>query len=67
MPVDETTVTNITCDNPNCPHTSDLDPSDRIGWLFVHREEYGQPTENAVYDSLECEGQHAAALAVERA
>ena len=56
MPVEETAVLNITCDNPNCPGHPDLDPAVRTGWIFVSHEEYGQPTAQHVFGSYDCLG-----------
>jgi hypothetical protein len=53
MPVEEATVLNITCDNPACPG-NDLDPRDRIGWLFVSHEIYGEPVHQHVFCSYGC-------------
>lgn len=53
MPVVETTTLAITCDNPACPGNA-LDPTDRIGWLFVSSEVYGQPTQQHVFCSASC-------------
>jgi hypothetical protein len=61
VPVDETTVLNITCDNPACPG-NDLDPTDRIGWTFVSTEVYGQPTQQHVYCGPACAGTISEAL-----
>jgi hypothetical protein len=53
MPVTETAVLEITCDNPSCPG-NELDPADRMGWTFVSSEVYGEPTQQHVYCSPEC-------------
>jgi len=53
MPVDQVTVTQISCDNPSCPG-NDLDPADRAGWVFVNYEVYGEPTQQAVFCSAAC-------------
>ena len=58
MPVDETTVTRISCDNPGCPG-NELDPAERTGWLFVSHEVYGQPTAQNVFCSTACVSQAA--------
>jgi hypothetical protein len=60
MPVEETTTLTISCDNPACPG-NDLDPSDRIGWLFITHEVYGQPTQSNVYCCAMCVSNAAAA------
>jgi hypothetical protein len=54
MPVEETTNTNITCDNPACPGHPDLDPTVRTGWMFVTHEIYGEPTQSHVFGSAGC-------------
>jgi hypothetical protein len=54
MPVDETTTTNIVCDNSTCPGHPDLDPAKREGWLFISHEVYGQPTAQNVFGSYDC-------------
>jgi hypothetical protein len=53
LPITEETVTEITCDNPDCPGT-DLDPSKREGWLFVSHEVYGEPSGQHVFCSPSC-------------
>jgi hypothetical protein len=53
MPVDETTNLSIVCDNPTCPG-NELDPADRIGWLFISSEVYGEPTAQHVFCSQAC-------------
>ena len=53
MPVEQTTEVNITCDNPDCPG-NDLDAGDRVGWLFINSEVYGEPTQQHVFCSTEC-------------
>ena len=53
MPVTETTVLHITCDNPTCPGNQ-LDPADRTGWTFVTSEVYGEPTQSNVFCSASC-------------
>jgi len=60
MPVTETTVTRIICDNPACPG-NELDPADRAGWLFVTHEVYGEPTSQSVFCSSSCLSAAAAA------
>jgi hypothetical protein len=54
MAVEEQTNLNITCDNPNCPGNSGLDPAVRTGWLFVSSEVYGDPTVQHVFCSKGC-------------
>jgi hypothetical protein len=54
MPVNEETVLDISCDNPDCPGHPDLDSSDRTGWLFVTHEVYGQPTAAHVFGDYDC-------------
>lgn len=54
MPVDETAVLNITCDNPDCPGHPQLDPADRTGWLFITSEVYGEPTRQSVFGNIGC-------------
>lgn len=54
MPVEETSVLNITCDNPRCPGHNDVDPSSRTGWLFITSEVYGEPTATHVYGNVGC-------------
>ena len=58
MGVEEVSALRITCDNPDCPGT-DLDPSDRTGWIFVSSEIYGKPTTQNVFCSSFCVGAHA--------
>lgn len=53
MPAEQTTILDITCDNPDCPG-NDLDKTDRTGWLFISSEVYGQPTQQHVFCSQEC-------------
>lgn len=60
MPVTETVVLQITCDNPTCPG-NELDPADRTGWTFVSHEVYGQASKQNVFCSAECVSQAAAA------
>jgi len=55
MPVTETMVLEIVCDNPNCPGNQ-LDPADRTDWFFVNREVYGSVTEQFVYCCAACSG-----------
>jgi len=55
MAVAEKTVLKITCDNPACPGNT-LDPKDRLGWVFVSHEVYGEPTQSNVYCCSECAG-----------
>lgn len=62
MPVEETTVLSISCDNPNCPG-NDLDATNRTGWTFVNTEVYGQPGEQHVYCCAMCAGSVSDALA----
>lgn len=60
MPVDQETVVNISCDNPDCPG-HDLDPAERTGWLFVSHEVYGQPVAQHVFGDYQCMSAGAAA------
>lgn len=53
MPVDQTTVLSITCDNSACPG-NELDPADRTGWLFITSEVYGESPVQHVFCSSEC-------------
>jgi len=53
MPVNERTIIEITCDNPDCPG-NELDSSDRTGWLFITSEVYGQPSQSHVFCSQSC-------------
>lgn len=63
MPVDQTTTTNITCDNPDCPG-NDLDPADRMGWTFTSVEVYGEPTAPPkVFCSADCAATFTTAVA----
>jgi hypothetical protein len=62
MPVEQTNVVVISCDNPACPGNS-LDPNDRTGWTFISAEVYGQPTVSYVYCSAACAGTVEAPLA----
>src|SRR5947207_1686189 len=55
MPTESTTVVRVSCDNPDCPG-NDLDPEDRLGWLFVSHEVYGEPTQQHVFCSYGCLG-----------
>jgi hypothetical protein len=41
MPIETTITHSIVCGNPACPGTP-LDPTDRMGWLFVIAETYGE-------------------------
>ncbi len=61
MPVDSETTMTISCDNPACPGNS-LDPADRLGWLFVSHEVYGEPTGSNVYCCAGCVSAAAAAV-----
>jgi hypothetical protein len=54
MTVNETTALVIECDNPNCPGHPDLDPAERLGWLFVNHEIYGEPTRQHVFGDASC-------------
>ena len=54
MPVEQTTITKITCDNPTCPGHPGLDPNDRMGWLFISHEVYGEATASHVFGSYDC-------------
>jgi len=60
MPVEEATVTSITCDNPACPG-NELDKNDRTGWLFVTTEVYGDLAQQHVYCCADCAGKDAPA------
>lgn len=53
MPVTDTTVLHIVCDNPDCKG-NDLPVDDRVGWLFVSHEVYGEPSAQHVFCSYEC-------------
>jgi hypothetical protein len=56
MPVTETVVLQISCDNPACPG-NELDETSRVGWTFVSTEVYGAPTNpQGVYCCAECAG-----------
>jgi hypothetical protein len=55
MPVETTSVTRISCDNPACPG-NDLDPAERLGWLFISSEVYGESTVQTVFCSYGCLG-----------
>jgi hypothetical protein len=55
LPVEQTVVLTITCDNPGCPGNT-LDPAVRDGWMFVSREVYGAPPEQFVYCCAACSG-----------
>jgi hypothetical protein len=55
MPITQTIVVNITCDNPACPGNT-LDPADRLGWTFVTAELYGSSTAQYVYCTPVCAG-----------
>lgn len=61
MPVTETTVIHIVCDNPTCPGNT-LDPADRFGWTFVNAEVYGGPPVQYAYCSPTCAGTISGAL-----
>ena len=54
MPVEQETVLTISCDNPDCPGHPDLDPADRMGWLFISHEVYGEPTAQHVFGNYDC-------------
>jgi hypothetical protein len=62
MPVVETMVLEITCDNPDCPGNT-LDPTSRTGWIFISHEVYGQPSSSSVFCSSECVSAYALAAA----
>jgi len=62
MPVLVENAVQITCDNPNCPKTSTLDPTKRDGWFFVTSEVYGETTQQHVF----CDGVCAAAAATDQ-
>jgi hypothetical protein len=49
MPIETTQVVNITCDNPDCPMESGLDPHDRTGWFFITSEYYGSESRQSVF------------------
>jgi hypothetical protein len=53
MGVNESTVLEITCDNPECPGTT-LPTDDRTGWVFISSEIYGEPTKQTVFCSYAC-------------
>lgn len=55
MPVDETTVLHIVCDNPACPGNA-LDSADRMGWTFVNSEVYGEASFQNVFCCPDCAG-----------
>lgn len=61
MPVEQTTVVTITCDNPDCPG-NELDAHDRAGWTFVTSEVYGDPSRQHVYCCPACAGTISVAL-----
>lgn len=42
MPITQTVVYDITCDNPDCPG-NELDPHDRTGWLIINSEVHPPP------------------------
>jgi hypothetical protein len=60
MPVGEVTTVNIVCDNVECPG-NELDPADRMGWIFVTHEVYGEPVKQSVFCSSGCVSAAAAA------
>lgn len=62
MPINEESVLSIVCDNPACPGNT-LDPGDRLGWLFVSSEVYGEPTRQTVFCSFGCVGAASTAYA----
>ena len=62
MPIEQITITKVSCDNPACPGNT-LDPSTRTGWLFVAAEVYGNPTTQHVYCCADCVSADAAKLA----
>lgn len=53
MGVKTTDAVVVSCDNPDCPGT-DLDPTERTGWLFISSEIYGEPTVQHVFCSKDC-------------
>lgn len=54
MPVDQETVLNIVCDNPDCPG-NELDPKNRQGWIFTSSEVYGETSVvQHVFCSTDC-------------
>jgi hypothetical protein len=55
VPVVETVVLNISCDNETCPGNA-LNPGDRAGWTFVNAEVYGGPVVQYVYCCAGCAG-----------
>lgn len=61
MPIQQTTVLEITCDNSACPG-NDLDPTDRTGWTFMTAEVYGEATTQHVYCCPMCAGTISQAL-----
>lgn len=66
MPVEETKVLSVTCDNPDCAG-NDLPTDDRTGWTFVSTEVYGQPTTQHVYCCPMCAGMIADVLEAQQA
>jgi hypothetical protein len=63
MPYTETTVIDISCDNPDCPGNT-LDATSRLGWLFVTAEVYNASSTNHVFCCSDCVSMAAAAPSV---
>lgn len=58
MPIEESTVLNVVCDNANCPGNQ-LDPTTKDGWLIINHEVYGDPVMENVFCSYTCLGEAA--------
>lgn len=58
MPVQQSTVTTISCDNPNCPNTAaapnGLTFDNERGWLWITAEVYGTSAEKHIFCSANC-------------
>lgn len=56
MPITETVVAEVSCDNPACPGNN-LDPSNTSGWTLVKTEIIDQgPLDQFVYCCFDCAG-----------
>lgn len=67
MPIETTITHSIVCGNPVCPGTT-LDPADRMGWLFVTAETYGETVPpQRVFCSFSCLAKFTNAVATDKA
>ena len=64
MPITQTTVTHVECDNPACPGNT-LPIDDLAGWSLVSVEVYGEGSAQKVFCSAQCVSDFTGSLATE--